>query len=525
MNHLDFTPTQADKLIGIPGLHLRGLHATGSIDALAAGHYVLTNKWIDILKGSRKRRAFPNARHYQNSGINWMIDTLMQHGACILGDEMGLGKSFQSIMLLRYAMRGRALIIAPGSVRETWRHELTKFLYPYGSVAVMYPGATDKAWEFAATAKVVVTSHDYRMIDRALVLAFNGEYPEYLVIDEAHKFRGRDNKRVDVLSESSALIPYKIALTGTPQWNSMKDWYSLLKILLPNRFGSRWDFDFRYAGAKRGQHGGLEYPRKDDAAITPKLLHTEELRGRLRYYMLARQKSDVAKDMPAMTVSIRWVDATKGATLALKKFQMGVRSKGSPWHEAVMATLPGKVDEVIALAAEAKRFVLTSWTNEGCADLHRMLNNEGTPCLLVTSKMSGIKRQALINEAATKRVGLVATTDLFAEGLNLQKVASVGILHALDVVPEKMRQLMGRLHRIDIVDPVTWFVVAMRDSIDKYIIDAGVFKLSSSDAVMGRKSELGAAMKSNDVNAAQTERDALAAIYAAMEAGTNEEDI
>jgi len=418
-------------------------------------------------------------------------------------------------------MVGRALILCPGSVRETWRDELCKW-DPKGTFAVIYPGASEALWSHAAKAKYVVCSHDFRMIDRTMTEAFGGETPEFLVLDEAHRFRGRKNKRVDVMADTAALIPYKIALTGSPQWNTMKDWYSLLKILFGARFGNQWDFDRRYAAAVTGQHGGLEYPKKDDAKITPKVLNTDELKLRLSFYMLGRTKAEVAADMPPMTINMRWVDGTDEARKARQKVQMGGKHSGSPVHDAIISTLKGKVEEVLALAAEAGRFVLTTWTNAGAADLHRLLNEAGTPCILATASMSGPKRAEAIRTAISRRCGLVATTDLFAEGLNLQKVASVGILHAIDYVPEKMRQLMARLHRIDIVDPVVWHVVAMKDSIDVDIVNAGVFKMDNQILGSGKRSELRGAFK-DDKAEEVSEKAALANLYHAMEAGSNEE--
>lgn len=515
-NILAFPPSAADKLLSIPGLHLHGIHATGSIDALAAGAMVLGKPVKPPIPGGVGKllngMKIQGARDYQNHGIAWMVTCLQQHGGAILADEMGLGKTFQSINVMRSTMAGRALVLCPGSVRETWRDELLKW-DPEAKVAILYPGGAE--WDDISDAKYVVCSHDYRMIDRAMTLGFAADLPEFLIIDEAHRFRGRKSKRSDVMEMVGALIPYKIALTGTPQWNTMKDWWQLLRIILPGRFGSQWDFDRRYAGAKPGQFGGLEYPRKDDSAITPKLLNAEEMKLRLSFYMLSRTKQEVAKDLPPMSIHVRWVDGTDEAKRALRKFQMGVKSSGSLVTEAILATLKGKIDETLALAAEAKRFVLTTWTNEGASQLHRLLNEAGTPCTLLSASMSGPKRSLAIQDATTRRIGIVATTDLLAEGLNLQKVASVGILHALDFVPKKMQQLMGRLHRIDIVNPVDWYVVAMKDSIDKYIIEAGVFKMDNSQRTMGRKEQLRGAFV--DEAGPADAKAALAKLYSLME--------
>lgn len=512
-----------DELKLIPGLHLHdGAKPSGSVDALMAMEFVKRG-----LKNPQPMSPIPppewilknklNGRPYQKTGVAWMAATLSQHGGCILSDEMGLGKTFQSIQLIRRTMKGTALVLCPGSVRETWRDELLKWGFRPQEIFVVYPGKKNFIGG-DANLKVVVCSYHHDMIQWCINNFFTAEYPEFLILDEAHRLRGRDTKRTQVLKEIRPMIPFVIALTGTPQWNTMKDWYALLNLLFPGRFGNQWDFDRRYAGAVEGIHGGLEYPKNEERPTEAQIhrqresMHTDELQMRLGFYMLGRLKSDVAKDLPPMTVSIRWVDASIEARKATELFHRG---KGSI-HDAIESTLKGKVEEVLSLAREAQRFVLTTWTNQGAADLHRLLNAEGTHCLLLTASQSGQKRAEIIRDATHRKIGIVATTDLLAEGLNLQHVASVGILHALDHVPHKMAQLFNRLHRIDIVAPVQWHVVAMQNSIDKYIIDAGVFKLESIQAVMGKQknTEITKAFKLSDKAA---ESAALAAIYAAME--------
>lgn len=522
---LTFSPKDAEKLSQIPGLHLHGLHATGSVDALAAGARLIGQAFRyqrPIQPVLLSKEATERAREYQLKGMEWIIRTVSAHGGAILSDEMGLGKTFQTISVLREVMVGRALILVPARVGETWRDELLKWGFAESEIAILHGQSTKAEWARAVSAKVVVSSHDYRIIERTMNDAFADSYPEWMVIDEAHRFRGRDTKKGDLVEDISQLIPFKLMLTGSPQWNSMQDWYAPLKILFGYRFGSAYNFFMRYCGARPGEFGGLRFPRKEDKSITPKILNTEELQLRLSYYMLGRLKSEVAADLPPMTINIRWVDPTPEAKRALQKMLVGTRTSGSPVHDAIVATLKGKVEETLAIAAEASRFVLTTWTNAGASDLHRLLNERGTRCLLLSASQSAKARSNTIKEAIAQRCGLVATTDLLAEGLNLQKVASTGILHALDFVPEKMRQLMARLHRIDIVDPVTWHIVAMKESVDQYIIDAGVFKLDNMERTLGKKTELRGALK-NDKQEAISEREALENLYATMEVGDHEQ--
>lgn len=511
---LPFRPKEAFALEGIPGLHLKLMvpepFATGSIDALHAGFHALGRPLPGLITLAAAKKIVPplvikGARSYQNEGIRWGIETLQHYGACIIADEMGLGKTFQAIHILKCVMLGRTLILCPGSVRETWRNELLKWGYKANEIHIMYPGAKPVLW----SPRIVVCSYHHDMINRAMDQYFTGEYPEFLIMDEAHMLRGRDSKRAAVMDTVAPLIPYKIALTGTPQWSSMKDWYQLLHILFANSFGNQWDFDKRYCGAVPGKHGGLEYDKKAP-------LHSEELALRLKYYMIAREKVQVAKELPPLTVSVRWVDGTPEAKKAFMKMQLNI-GKGSV-TDAILATLRGKVDEVLRLAQEARRFVLTTWTNTGAAELHRLLNEAGTPCILVTSSMSGPRREQAIQLAVAQKCGLVATHDLFAVGLNLQEVSSTGILHALDWVPLKLAQLFNRLHRINTVNPVTWHVVAMRESIDQVLVDTCVNKLDQFRSVMGKTKHRNMRHALADSKSNQSaEKAALASIYEALE--------
>ncbi|KAF8056394.1 ufc1 [Scenedesmus sp. PABB004] len=54
-------------------------------------------------------------------------------GGCVLAHSMGLGKSFQTVVLLYLAfqkMRGRALLVAPTNVLRNWKDEFCKWLPP-----------------------------------------------------------------------------------------------------------------------------------------------------------------------------------------------------------------------------------------------------------------------------------------------------------------------------------------------------------------------------------------------------------
>lgn len=451
-------------------------------------------------------------RKYQKKGVRFLVNTAREYGGALIADDMGLGKTLQVLTALKFLRTGedRVLISCPGSVRETWREELAKWV-PGLSTAVLTPSPA--SWRGAENATAVVCSHDYRLMNRCLDTVFPEGPPTVLVIDEAHRLRGRTSKRADVFSDLGPMVRYKLAMTATPQQNRPKDWWQLLHVLFGSTFGSRWDFDKAYCGAKPGAYGGLVYPKKGS-------FRAEEFAARLAHYMIRREKHEVAEELPPMTIQVRWVDGTQEARSAFVHAQTGMSSV--TLHDALMATLKGKTDEALALAVEAKRFLLATWVRDHARQLARRLSTElETPCVCITGDLSGERRAAEVRLARARGWGVVATTDCVAEGVNgLQGVASVGILHALDHNPMKMAQLFARLHRIGQENPVQWYLVAMRDSVDKAIIETQLAKLNQWKNIMGGKANRNFGSALDDAisgpEAKRLEREALSEIYKAM---------
>ena len=70
---------------------------------------------------------------YQIVGLNWLISLNEMGVNGILADQMGLGKTIQTIAFLGYlyeqkGIRGPHLIVGPTTVMGNWMRELKKWL-------------------------------------------------------------------------------------------------------------------------------------------------------------------------------------------------------------------------------------------------------------------------------------------------------------------------------------------------------------------------------------------------------------
>lgn len=450
----------------IPGLKTDGQTISGPWDAVDLALQRKESKYIlpVELAAFDSPNTYAGARTFQNFGINWLLHRWAHCGSAILADEMGLGKTLQSIKAAD-VKGGVRLVVCPRSVANTWQAEIKKWSNEQTVVNVK---TREEAGALVATEPCwLLSSYD-------LMPYLNPELrATTLIIDEAHNFAGRKAKRGKRLLHFANMAKQRLAITGTPIWSRPRDYWMLFKVLFGSNFGNAWDFDHAYCGAVLNEHGGLE-----NKGAT----RTRELKHRVSFYQLRRLKRDVAKELPALTRTVRWIEGDPKAAAAMKNAYLH-RNKGAQYR-ALRATLDAKLEPAMDVARDAKSFLLVTSEKKYAQFMQQKLENEGTPCSLLTGDVAPKLRTALIADAAKKRHGIVATIDCIKEGVDgLQHVASTGIVHALDFVPLKLLQMEARLNRIGQKDPVQWIYIMMQESMDMWVNETVVNKLAQWTAL------------------------------------------
>jgi superfamily II DNA or RNA helicase len=234
-------------------------------------------------------------REYQAEGVQWLYRQMKNWGAALLADDMGLGKTLQALACLKLwksdessAHNGPALIVCPATLLGNWRDEAAKFV-PDLSVLVMHGPKRKALFEVMEVADIVITS--YALLDRDLERYLNLPL-SMLILDEASAIRNPDTLAAKAARKVQA--PARIAITGTPVENGVRDLWSIFQFLMPGYLGKREDFRLRY-----------ELPCQ---AEVPDLAAMERLRWRTAPFMLRRTKSLVAKDLPPKLESVVWCD-------------------------------------------------------------------------------------------------------------------------------------------------------------------------------------------------------------------------
>lgn len=195
----------------------------------------------------------------------------MKTGGMVLADEVGLGKTIEAGLVLRYMLESGAkkvLIAIPVSLRKQWELELEdKFDLSSVILDRLTVEHDAKNWHRKLADRqgvmIVITSYDY---SSKLMKRFPDVKWDFLIIDEAHNLRNLNStKRAKRLYALSGGIP-KILLTATPLQNSLMDLYGLISFIDPRIFGSEQVFRQRYM--KDEDYDGLK------RELTPVLYRT-----------------------------------------------------------------------------------------------------------------------------------------------------------------------------------------------------------------------------------------------------------
>lgn len=249
-------------------------------------------------------------RPYQLAGYNWLrFLEDYNFGGC-LADDMGLGKTIQALTLLQHQKNenqgSTSLLVMPTSLLYNWEMEAKKFT---PELKILNYTGINRVKDSSQFGKydIVITSYGTTRVDTEILAEF---YFNYIILDESQAIKNPDSlisKKVRDLKSRRKLI-----LTGTPIENSTLDLWSQMSFLNPGLLGNESYFKKEYL--KPIEKG------KDENK-------TRKLNSLIKPFLLRREKSQVADDLPEKVINIRYCTMSDAQREYYEKEKNAFRSK------------------------------------------------------------------------------------------------------------------------------------------------------------------------------------------------------
>ncbi len=396
---------------------------------------------------------------FQREGVEYIAST---KGRCIIADDMGLGKSAEALVYLRFYSTGRTLIVAPSNVTYKWRDEECRKWWPEKSVEVVRTGK-----EKIPDVDILIMSYGIMVSKLEMLKMLN---IQNIILDEAHYVKGVKAQRTRAAkSLINSGVPRVLLVSGTPFLNNPGELFTLLNMLDPKGFNNYFSYAVRYCGAYK-QEGIWVFPKD---VVT----NREELEKRLQRYLIRRTKNAVELQLPDLTRSYLPIE------LSAKKEYMDEVSRFKEWRKehkkanplaqlTALRQLLGnlKVEPTVELAESileaGRKVVIFAHHKETVARLIKALFAYGVGVISGDVQDKDRQKQAKDFLLDTSKLRVMIITVAGAEGINLFSASDI-IFCEREWTPAKEEQAEARLHRIGQKSAVTSYYLVVKDTIDE----------------------------------------------------------
>jgi len=431
-------------------------------------------------------------RNYQRVGANFLSTT----GKCILADDMGTGKTLQTITACEELGAKRVLVVCPNSLKWNWYDEVGKWT---DSKAVVVDGARakrEKAIQEFQGMYLIINYESMRLHEELQKMHW-----DVLVLDEAHKIKNRKAQQTKAINKIKADRIF--LLTGTPMLNRPDELWSLLHRLYPDKFRSYWRFVERYCTITDNGWG------KEIGMGTPE--QQEELKRLLAPIMLRRTKKEVLTELPDKIHQRFLVELTgKQAKIykSMERDAIATLSNGETIAAPVVIAQITRLRQIAVstqllsdeVAESAKFEALMELIQDNIAG-HKMvvfsqfrkaielfseqLDEAGIKWVAVTGAVKQEDRHQATKDFQEKddvRV-MLATIEAAAHGLTWT-AADIAVFLDRHWTPAINAQAEDRLHRMGQKNSVTIVNMVARGTVEEYIEKLLEEKKKSFDAIV-----------------------------------------
>ncbi|OXB54475.1 hypothetical protein ASZ78_010833 [Callipepla squamata] len=381
-------------------------------------------------------------RDYQLNGLNWLAHSWCKGNSCILADEMGLGKTIQTISFLNYLFHehqlyGPFLLVVPLSTLTSWQREIQTWA-PQMNAVVYLGDITSRnmirthEWMHPQTKRlkfnILLTTYEILLKDKSFLGGLNWAF---IGVDEAHRLKNDDSLLYKTLIDFKS--NHRLLITGTPLQNSLKELWSLLHFIMPEK----WILTRNYKALSKGSKG----------STSGFLNIMMELKKCCNHCYLIKPPDD--NEFYNKQEALQHLIRSSGKLILLDKLLIRLRERGNRVLIFSQMRLDGSIK------GELRKQALDHFNAEGSEDF----------CFLLSTRAGGL-------------------------GINLASADTVVIFDS-DWNPQNDLQAQARAHRIGQKKQVNIYRLVTKGSVEEDILERAKKKMVLDHLVIQRMDTTG----------------------------------
>ena len=423
------------------------------------------------------------------------VEILMNNGGkLILGDDMGSGKTLQSLAYAMHSHKQKIMIVCPAVVKYNWENEVMKWTNEF---AFVVDAKTESADLRNCTAKFVIINYDIlgKFIKELMSIDF-----DLLIGDEIHYAKSVNSKRSKYLRFLARKIPQMVLMSGTPILSRPVELFNILNMIDPTNWGDYYAYTVKYCQGHRDRFG---WNVKGASNM-------DELQQKISKYFLRRTKEEILPQLPPKTFIDYYVELSPEIRdrydLAFDEFAVYLKDikkkKGSEIQRIMQAealvklgalrqiTTEGKLEAVKELIEEitenGDKVVVFSCYNAPLEKLHQIL---GYKSVLVTGKVDAEERQDLIDNFQRNPDCQVFLGGTKSAGVGITLTAASKVVFIdYSWTPADHHQALDRCHRLGQTSAhVDIYQLYAKNSIDEYMNKLLIKKQKIFDRIIDGK--------------------------------------
>lgn len=378
----------------------------------------------------------------------------------------GLGKTIVTIGILITTPFKKCVIICPVSLMINWQREIETH--------------TKYTSQIIKSGKDKINDVDIIICSFALVSPDKMDC-DILIIDESHYLKNRNTQRTKKVFKINTT--YTIALTGTPIVNRPMDVFPILNKYSPETIGNMnyFKFGIKFCGGYKSRWG-WDFSRATNL---------EELGLRLRKSCMYRiTKKEALPQLPDRNVQI--ISLGNGSYTPKDFILKSVKNVeiDIPFEEIMkdrIETSKLKYFDVTQFIVDQleyeNKIVVFAHFKETIEYLTTALFDYGIVTL--TGDQNLKQRQESIDLFQNNDKVRIFIGSLMASGVGITlTAANVAVFVESDWVPGNNEQALDRLHRIGQKNNVTGYFLAIKDSIEEYMLKTHMIKSRNIKKIM-----------------------------------------